>query len=342
MSDPLADRRDGFPGEPPLASVMIVTYNQERWVEEAIYSALSQDYPNLEVVVADDGSSDGTRSIIQRIAAEYPRRIVPVLGATNVGVTRNSNQGLRACRGRYIAFGAGDDILLPGKITAQVAWLEADAGRVLCGHDVEMIAEDGKFMDHYSSCNPLLSGRGAGAVIRRGCPFPATSAMVRHQALPSAGFDERIAIISDRKLWIDCLAEGGEYGTIPGVYSRYRVYEASLGHRMGRDPQMELTACEDMLLILSSVEVRHPTYASAVRRRRSDVYGHRSWQALRRGQCPEARRHARRALRESLRGSWLAWLSLVLAHAPQWLVRGARHSGSWLYRHSRYVRLRLR
>ena len=341
MSGPLAGR-DGLPAEPPLASVMIVTYNQAGWVEEAIRSAISQDYPNLEIIVADDGSSDGTKSIIQRIAAENPRRIVAVLGATNVGVTRNCNRGLRACRGRYIAFGAGDDILLPGKITAQVAWLEADAGRVLCGHDVEMIAEDGKFMDRFSSRNLLLSGRGAGAVISRGCPFPATSAMVRRQALPSTGFDERIVIRSDWKLWIDCLAEGGEYGTVPGVYSRYRVHDTSLSRRAGRDPQMEQVAFEDGLLILSSVEVRHPTYTSAVRRQRSDIYARRSWHALRRGQLPQARQHARRALRESLRGSWLAWLSLVLAHAPRWLVRGARHSGSWLYRHSRYIRLRLR
>lgn len=321
---------------------MIVTYNQERWVEEAIHSAVSQDYPNLEVVVADDGSSDGTKSIIQRIAAENPRRIVPILGSTNVGVTPNCNRGLRACRGRYIAFGAGDDIFLPGKITAQVAWLEADAGRVLCGHDVEMIAEDGKFIDHYSSHYRLLSGRGAGALIRSGVPFPATSAMMRRQAVPASGFDERIVIISDQKLWIDCLAEGGEYGTIPGVYSRYRVYEASFSHRMARDPKMEPIAFEDMLHILSSVEVRHSTYASAVRRKRSDIYADRSWQALRRGESQEARRHARRALRESLRGSWLAWLSLVLACSPQWVVRVVRHSGSWLYRHGRYVRLRFR
>jgi glycosyltransferase involved in cell wall biosynthesis len=339
--DSLTDCRDRSLGEAPLVSIMIVTYNQERWVEEAIHSAISQDYPNLEVIVADDGSSDGTKSIIQRIAAKNPRRIVPILGSTNVGVTPNCNRGLRACRGRYIAFGAGDDILLPGKITAQVAWLEADAGRVLCGHDVEMIAEDGKFMDYYSSHYRLRSGRGAGAVIRSGTPFPATSAMIRRQALPSAGFDERIMIVSDRKLWIDCLAEGGEYGTIPGVYSRYRVYEGSLSQRVARDPQVELIAFEDMLLILSSVEVRHPTYASAVRRVRSEIYADRSWQALRRGQFPEARQHARRALRESLRGSWLAWLSLALAHAPRWFVRDVRRPGSWLYRHSRYVRHRL-
>jgi glycosyltransferase involved in cell wall biosynthesis len=342
VSGSLTDCRDGSLGEAPLVSIMIVTYNQERWVEEAIHSALSQDYPNLEVIVADDGSSDGTKSIIQRIAAENPRRIVPILGSTNVGVTPNCNRGLRACRGRYIAFGAGDDIFLPGKITAQVAWFEADAGRVLCGHDVEMMAEDGKFMDHYSSHNLLLSGRGAGAVISWGCPFPATSAMIRRQGLPSAGFDERIAIRSDWKLWIDCLAEGGEYGTVPGVYSRYRVHDTSLSRRAGHDPQMEQIAFEDGLLILSSVEVRHPMYMSAVRRQRSDMYARRSWQAQRRGVFPEARQHARRALRESLRGSWLAWLSLALAHTPRWFVREARRSGSWLYCHSRYVRHRLR
>ncbi|MHB1537460.1 MAG: glycosyltransferase [Acidimicrobiales bacterium] len=321
---------------------MIVTYNQERWVEEAIRSAADEDYPNLEVVVADDGSSDGTRAIIQRLAAEYPGRVVPVLGDTNLGVTGNSNRGLRASRGTYVAFSGGDDILLPGKIAAQVAWLQADAGRVLCGHDVEMINEDGERLGLYSSHKRLRSGRGAGSVIRSGVPFPTPSVMVRRRTLPHSGFDERIAIASDWKLDIDCLVGGGEYGTIPGVHSLYRRHDGSYSIRIGLNPEMERTAFEDQLLILASVEVRHPAYASVVRRRRNYTYAHHSWQALRREEFRDARRHARWALRESLRGSWLAWLSLTLAHGPKWMVKGVRRCGSWLYRRSHLARRLMR
>ena len=173
-------------------------------------------------------------------------------------------------------------------------------------------------------------------------PFCGPTPMVRRDCLPEGGFDERIAIYSDWKLWIDCLADGGEYGVVPGVLGRYRMRRDSLSHRRSTDPEFERLLLEDGLLLFTATEARHPGYAGALRRARAALYGRHSWYVLRRGETREARVFARRAVRESPFGNRLAWLYLLLAHSPAWLLGFARLGGSRLYRSSGAVRRRVR
>ena len=127
----------------PLVSILIISFNQEAFIEEALKGALEQDYENLEVVVADDGSTDRTPDIILSYADRYKGRLVAIVGKPNLGITGNSNRGLSLCKGKYIAFQGGDDVFLPGKISAQVDWMEERDSRVLCGHQVEVFYESG-------------------------------------------------------------------------------------------------------------------------------------------------------------------------------------------------------
>ena len=122
----------------PLVSILIPAYNQAQFLPETLSSALEQDYDNLEVVIADDGSRDHSAEVINDFARRYPKRLIPIIGQNNVGVTKNYNRALKHCHGKYVALQGGDDVLLPGKVTAQVVWMEADARRALCGHDVEV------------------------------------------------------------------------------------------------------------------------------------------------------------------------------------------------------------
>ena len=71
----------------PLISCLVVTYNQEQWVEEAVQSLLNQTWPSLEIVCSDDASSDGTWSILQRLAANYtgPHRLILRRNAQRLG-----------------------------------------------------------------------------------------------------------------------------------------------------------------------------------------------------------------------------------------------------------------
>lgn len=259
---------------PPLVSVMIITYNQEEYIEAAVRSALAQDHPALEVVVADDASTDRTPDILRALAAEDPR-VRPVLGERNLGITGNSNRGLRACRGDFIAFQGGDDLLLPGKITAQVRWFLEHGDRVLCGHDVEYFRSTDN--STLSVLRARREGRGPGDMIRRGPPFPATAVMVRAAALPSHGFDERLPRVSDWKLWIDLLESGGSFGYVPAVFARYRIHDKNVTIASS-------DACwVEQHCTLALVEAERPHHARAARAGRSFLWFRRGASALRRG-----------------------------------------------------------
>jgi glycosyltransferase involved in cell wall biosynthesis len=226
------------------------TYNHAEFVREAIMSAVEQDYPNLELVAGDDGSTDGTVDIIRECAREYPNRVVVLVGQEHLGATRNANRTLRACRGKYIAFHSGDDVLLPGKITKQVEWLEADERRVICVHDVEVFEHDtGKVLHTGGRC----AGRGAAMLVRNGSIFAAQSVMARVSALPPYGFDERLPMGSDWKLWIDCLASGGLFGYVDGVYARWRLHSRNIT----RNDKTLLASFTDCLVTLALVEASY-------------------------------------------------------------------------------------
>jgi glycosyltransferase involved in cell wall biosynthesis len=273
----------------PKVSIHIIAYNQRNYIGEAIESALAQDYSNLEVVVADDASADGTAEILKEYEAAHPDRVVAVLGDRNLGITGNSNRALKACSGGLIAFMGGDDVLLPGKISAQVAWFAEDPRRVLCGHQVEVFYEDGSRPPHPLT-RRLFSGRGAEPLIRHG-PFGALSVMVRRDRIPNGGFEERLPIVSDQMLWVDVILDDGLFGCIRGTWSRYRRHSANVT----RDPLANL---EDVESFLTIVEERYPQFRNAVRSTRTRrLFYDPGVVMLKQGRIKEARQKLRAALR---------------------------------------------
>ncbi|MEH6717888.1 MAG: glycosyltransferase [Aurantimonas endophytica] len=253
----------------------IIAYNQEDYIADAIEGAIGQDYDNLEVVVADDCSTDATASIIADYARRFPGRVVAVLREKNGGVTRNSNAALRACTGEFIAFQGGDDILLPGKIAAQVAWFADNKRRVLCGHQVEDFYDEPGKAAQLNPARPR-SGIGPEGIIRNGSPLPATSVMVRASAVPAGGFNETIPTASDFLFWIDVVADGGEYGFVEGVFTRYRRHPAQVSNRkfdMLSDNERSYRIIADKYpqyrAICQDCIVRHVVYFGGVRHLRT-------------------------------------------------------------------------
>ena len=109
------------PGE-PLVSVVIPAYNCEPYVEEAIRSVLNQPVEGIEVIVVDDASSDNTAAVLQRLAREDARLRV-LSSSQNSGQGACRNLGVRAARGRYLAFQDSDDRWLPDKLVRQLDFL---------------------------------------------------------------------------------------------------------------------------------------------------------------------------------------------------------------------------
>lgn len=221
----------------PKVSVLLITYNQKDYIEEAIVSAADQDYDNLEVVVADDCSTDGTGEIIRDLELKYHGRVKAVIGEENLGITGNCNRGLAQCDGKYTAHIGGDDVFCPGKISRQVEWMEEDPERVLCGHDVEVF---------YTKVPGFTHVRRHGRAGRRGVGnkrlleygvdsfFMGTSMMWRNDRVPDLGFDSRLPIVADWKFILDVVGPDGKWGSIDGVHARYRRHDANITARLTR------------------------------------------------------------------------------------------------------------
>jgi glycosyltransferase involved in cell wall biosynthesis len=117
----------GFSALPPepLVSVITIFHDEERFLAEAVESVLAQDYTRWELLLCDDGSSDGSSDIARRFAAAHPDRIryLEHHGHANRGMSATRNLGLARARGELIAFLDGDDVWVPEKLTRQVALL---------------------------------------------------------------------------------------------------------------------------------------------------------------------------------------------------------------------------
>lgn len=116
----------------PLVSVLICSYNAERFIEATLRSVLDQTYRDLEVLVLDNCSSDGTVGILERIGGEEPR-LKLYRGKENVGAYGGLNYLLDRAAGKYIAIQDHDDIWHPDKVRRQVEFLEENSRYVGCG-----------------------------------------------------------------------------------------------------------------------------------------------------------------------------------------------------------------
>ena len=123
-------------GSNPLVSVLIPSYNHERFVEQTIRSIMGQTYDNIELVIIDDGSTDATWSKIRALLPECQKRFVRVYAKTrpNIGSALTSNELISEAKGKYIYSIASDDLSKPQAVEKQVDFLEkqdANIGRLV-------------------------------------------------------------------------------------------------------------------------------------------------------------------------------------------------------------------
>lgn len=105
----------------PLVSIIIPAYNAEKYIRDAVTSALNQTYRNLEVIIVDDGSDDNTLNILeQEYTVDKRVRILTHPENQNLGVSKTRALGIKASQGEYIAYLDADDIFMPAKIEVQM------------------------------------------------------------------------------------------------------------------------------------------------------------------------------------------------------------------------------
>lgn len=115
----------------PLISVIIPVYNGEAFLRRCIESLCSQDVADMEIIVVDDGSQDGTWALLERLAQEDDR--IRPFHQENQGVSAARNTALAHCRGRYIRFADADDVAQPGSTTALIRRMEETESDLVIG-----------------------------------------------------------------------------------------------------------------------------------------------------------------------------------------------------------------
>ncbi|HEY5106457.1 MAG TPA: glycosyltransferase [Caulobacteraceae bacterium] len=245
----------------PLVSVAIITYNQLDFLKECVASVIAQDYPNIEIVVADDGSTDGTREFLLQCEKEHARPFILRLNPANHGITANSNAAHFACSGKYIAWMGGDDLMLQGKISQQVEFLEARPDHAICHHELEIFdSVTGNRIVRRRKGNVPRNGD-IETMVRHGTINGASSTMVRASSTPASGFDIRTPIVSDWMYWIDTLSGGGKIGYLDQVLGRYRRHGNNV--TTIRDSVARIENIQDDLIACILVVSKYPWLASS-------------------------------------------------------------------------------
>jgi len=247
----------------PKVTVIIITYNQEDYIGEAIESALSQRYQNKEIVVCDDFSTDATADIIRAYANKYPSLVIPQIGDSNIGITGNCNRGFSAATGDFICFLGGDDYFLDGKIEAQVNYMLDSPEKALSYHDVYLFDDNSnKDVGLYSDRHGKKDG-GIKELLVEGCFFCATSVMIRKEFAPVNGFDPRIARASDWLFWCQTVINSQEpesaVGYCDGVFAKYRRHSGNITN------VVDAKALEEALLSLTIIEETDSALRNLVR-----------------------------------------------------------------------------
>jgi hypothetical protein len=208
------------PGRPPTFSVVIATYNAVTTIAEAIESALGQTMPPFEVIVGDDGSTDGTAA-----AVEPYRDRIRYFRQEHRGVASTMNTALELAHGEFLAVLGADDAYLPGRLKA-LAFLSAMRPDLdlLC---TDLVYEvDGRPVGRFGETCPFEVADQRTAILDR-C-FCAAPAMRRTTLVRVGGFDESMRSGSDWECAIRLIHGGASAGLVDETLYRYRIQGGSL------------------------------------------------------------------------------------------------------------------
>lgn len=219
----------------PLASIVVPAYNATATLTATLKSLVAQTFDDFEIVVIDDGSSDGTADL----AKSFNDARIRVISQANRGLAGARNSGIHHARGRYIGFCDADDLWLPEKLERHVAHLEADPNVGISFAGSELVDGTGRPLGLFQSpkltgitarhvfCrNPI--GNGSAAVVRRAA-FDAIAYRPRTETERDWWFDETFRQSEDIEAWMrfvlmsDTRIEG-----IAGHLTRYRVHTGGL------------------------------------------------------------------------------------------------------------------
>jgi glycosyltransferase involved in cell wall biosynthesis len=209
----------------PLVSILIPTYNRSHLLRKALCSALEQEYPNIEVIVSDNASTDDTEALLQQLRGE---RLRSVRQSTNIGMYPNWNACLGLARGEYALVLSDDDILEPTAIRELVYGI---SGRDTVGmiYSPPMIIDAAGRTLSYGMAAPELEPASSLIVemLRHRRSIAPSGVLVRTDDLISGGgFDgERFGVVADIGAWLPIVWRRGEAAAVNKPLVGYRRHD---------------------------------------------------------------------------------------------------------------------
>jgi glycosyltransferase involved in cell wall biosynthesis len=312
----------------PRVSVIVPTYNREAFIGIALESVVDQTFPDFEILVVDDGSTDGTEQILEQIQDQriiYLRQEHSGLPA----VARNT--GLRHARGEYIAFLDSDDLWTADKLAVQVAYMDSHPEIGLSyANSYQFVEDPGRCLSELI----LHPGEGlSGRVFDRlygNQRIPNLTVMIQASVVDTVGLfdeDEHLKANEDYEYWLR-IAEKYPIGYIDQPLAKYRQHLGGISKATIATCRAKLALIEKLDVLYSDFVARHPDrraeWISRIHYRLGRAYLHK-------GQIREARQHLRFCCLNRPRQEALVFLlascagkTLYLSLAGLWAWMSAR------------------
>ena len=208
----------------PLVSVICLSYNHEAYVVEALNSVINQTYPNIELLIADDCSSDNSIGVIKDWVKNHPE-VHFSTNEKNLGNTKTFNQLAKIAKGEFIIDLAADDLLVPNCIEKQVTTFQNSKYKnlgIVYGNLIE-IDKNGNFLNnYYKEEDRPESGDIYKMVIGRTIKICSVSSMIKKSVLEKLGYYDEDLAYEDLDLWIRT-SRDFEFEYIPEILAKKRI-----------------------------------------------------------------------------------------------------------------------
>lgn len=272
----------------PRVSVVTPSFNQAAFLEETIQSVLAQDYPNLEYIIIDGGSTDGSIEIIRK----YESQLAYWVSERDEGQSHAINKGFQRSSGEILAWLNSDDLYAHNAIHEAVAEFDHTRQSAVVYGNTDFIDASGKWLSRFV----IQSYRLPQMLYDHLIPQPA--AFVRRSALDAAGgIDPTLHFCMDYDLWLR-VARTERIQFVPRLWAKYRVHEAS------KSTNLQALRWRETARVLESLfaEISTPP---PWRRYEADAIGRAHWHATveysRANDLEKAKEHVQRAVQEAPR-----------------------------------------
>ncbi len=202
-------------------SVIFPAYNAEKYISEAIESILSQTFHDFELIIVDDGSTDNTRSIIEKFSKK-DSRIRPLFNEKNLGVVESLNRAIDISKGKYIARMDHDDISLPERLATQIRFFEEHPEIAAVGSNVILIDDKG---DTIGIRRLPETPEEIGKFLVLGNQLVHPTVMLRREVFGVVGKYKKVLHAEDYHLWIEMVKKGLKLYNIQIPLMKYRMID---------------------------------------------------------------------------------------------------------------------